>query len=281
MKKTLIYALFPCLLNQYSFTMLMPYGISFFKEISNEAKQNESALNHSNLKKAITKLKNKNLSKEDYKWTNLFFRASSIPNLMQQMLEDGQNPNVQEITTLNTVLHEKAWIGDLESVQLLLNFQALPNLQNSVGNTPLMEAVRKNEIDEEIRRAIVMELLKAGADNGIKNNKQQKASDIAKINNLKKIARMIENYHGPTLKNLCIEFINDNRHFFSSKDWFKLPTSLEELFRICDNCEAENSSLNTLLRCGRCKDTYYCNRTCQKQAWPKHRAKCIEKTKGQ
>ncbi|KAF9729432.1 hypothetical protein PMIN02_002903 [Paraphaeosphaeria minitans] len=42
----------------------------------------------------------------------------------------------------------------------------------------------------------------------------------------------------------------------------------------CSTCTRPPPSGHSLLRCSRCKRTYYCSRTCQKQAWKTHKADC-------
>lgn len=41
--------------------------------------------------------------------------------------------------------------------------------------------------------------------------------------------------------------------------------------KICNACKKEDTEL---LRCGKCKQSYYCNIDCQKQDWATHRINC-------
>jgi hypothetical protein len=50
-------------------------------------------------------------------------------------------------------------------------------------------------------------------------------------------------------------------------------TTIEEIDRVyvpCDSCSSDFASL----RCSRCKTTVYCNASCQKTHWPKHKSEC-------
>ena len=40
-------------------------------------------------------------------------------------------------------------------------------------------------------------------------------------------------------------------------------------------CEYCHSHRDTLQRCGRCKSVFFCDRICQKRAWPDHKAACV------
>lgn len=48
---------------------------------------------------------------------------------------------------------------------------------------------------------------------------------------------------------------------------------------VCDNCGKNQSLLlNKLKRCQRCKAVFYCNRSCQKEAWKRHKKVCKDAT---
>ena len=48
------------------------------------------------------------------------------------------------------------------------------------------------------------------------------------------------------------------------------------LSTVCDNCNLINESeLEPLKRCTKCKWVYYCNRSCQKKAWKNYHEECI------
>ena len=49
---------------------------------------------------------------------------------------------------------------------------------------------------------------------------------------------------------------------------------------VCDNCNLINESeLEPLKRCTKCKWVYYCNRSCQKNAWKNYHEECIHDPK--
>ena len=45
--------------------------------------------------------------------------------------------------------------------------------------------------------------------------------------------------------------------------------------KTCSTCQSTNVEL---LKCTRCKTSYYCNVECQKQDWPKHKLICSKST---
>lgn len=45
----------------------------------------------------------------------------------------------------------------------------------------------------------------------------------------------------------------------------------QQAYKICGECGKTDEKL---LRCGKCKSEWYCDVTCQKKAWPKHKQVC-------
>nr|XP_045587401.1 transient receptor potential cation channel subfamily A member 1-like [Procambarus clarkii] len=73
----------------------------------------------------------------------------------------------------NTALHITAKLGFEKFVDLLLETGAPPDIQNNVGNTPVMEAVIKNKVN------CVKELIENGAVVSIKNNAKRSVLHLA------------------------------------------------------------------------------------------------------
>lgn len=234
----------------------------------------------------INGLINRNVDRQDPRWsTCLFSSILNYPDLVKKILKNGISPNIQQPVTLMTALHRTAFKCSLIDIKLLLEYNANPNILNADGETALMLAVtleNNNFIDEGRREKTVLLLLHANSDTTLVNNKGQTAADIARNNKLYCIADLIEHYpYHNSLKNQCIRFIKTHRSLYAKNDWDTLPTTLEELFRICNTCKAEKSPTNKLLVCGQCKKVYYCNRDCQKKDWHRHKDECEKSKKKQ
>mmetsp|Transcript_10090 Transcript_10090/g.21948 ORF Transcript_10090/g.21948 Transcript_10090/m.21948 type:complete len:612 (+) Transcript_10090:3378-5213(+) len=98
-------------------------------------------------------------------------------DVLQQLLEEGANPNEEDFRKHKTALHAAInalqWDGDGSErmVELLLEKGADVNARNNVGNTPLMEAALKGDEALEICRT----LLRHGA---LNNPKQEGANEF-------------------------------------------------------------------------------------------------------
>lgn len=111
--------------------------------------------------KSLSALKSKVQTEDDYKRTPLHsaleFEAEA--KVVEFLLSSGANPDAQDDNG-DTPLHYAAQNGDLESVRLLLNNKAKPNIINIYAKTPLAE-INSKQAKHPI--ALYEELLQAGA----------------------------------------------------------------------------------------------------------------------
>lgn len=57
--------------------------------------------------------------------------------------------------------------------------------------------------------------------------------------------------------------------------FFSLNDQGRHITKICNWCWAGyDTILNNAMRCGRCRNIYYCSSECQKKDWPNHRLNC-------
>jgi len=120
-------------------------------------------------------------------------------NATKLLLKNGANPNVQRIhgsqTAIDYYINNYFSLDKYEMVEIFLKYDADPNIQNELGNTPLHSCVILGEYE------MAKLLLKYGANPDIKNNDGNTPYELSKmggffgysISNQKKIADFIEN----------------------------------------------------------------------------------------
>ena len=78
-----------------------------------------------------------------------FICPTPSPSLqtMVCLLEHGADPNIPEPQNKTSVLHWACERGCLETVELLIKYNADVNMKDYYGNTPLMEACKQGHLD--------------------------------------------------------------------------------------------------------------------------------------
>lgn len=61
-----------------------------------------------------------------------------------------------------------------------------------------------------------------------------------------------------------------------AKDYLPNPTQNQAATETLHKCNLCKNTKGPLLKCGRCKKTSYCNATCQKSDWPRHKGECAK-----
>jgi ankyrin repeat protein len=124
-------------------------------------------------------------------------KNNSLNNILKEMKElpDFHGINLSGVNDKgafgNTPLHIAAIRGDIDAVQILLDYGAEINAQGEGGYTPLHEAVEQGHYD------IVELLFKNGSSVSIKNEDELTAIDLAKItadNNIIKLLKSSETF---------------------------------------------------------------------------------------
>lgn len=73
---------------------------------------------------------------------------------------------------------------------------------------------------------------------------------------------------------------NGRPDFYSKGYEFALnrPPDMDELRQtaVCSNCTRANTSAQPLRACMGCRQTFYCNKSCQHTHWPIHKPDCFE-----
>lgn len=136
---------------------------------------------------------------DNFGYTALHFacnRDGSTEGLIACLNIGGAELNAKETEQGNTALHFAAANGSFEKVKALVEAGAEINIQNVIGNTPLMAACIKDNV------RIVAYLISKGADFLEVNENDRDALAIASMHNNIGVARVLLRRINPTRKNL-------------------------------------------------------------------------------
>ena len=179
-------------------------------------------------------------------------------NIVEMLLDNGakvNRPCEYEIYSDSDCFLEKRYPihfacqqGHLDILRLFLAIEADIDIQANSGATPLYLACMHNKV------ALVKELLKAGANQDLKNIiYNNKPLDVA-------------------LKCGNTEVVEMLRHY---KKTGKNDTAKKKKLRKCEICDKTGK----FMKCSGCQKAYYCSVACQTKAWPTHKIKCKEETR--
>jgi len=168
------------------------------------------------------------------------------------LIERGANVN-HKTDLGSTPLHSAAACiapSRVEVLEYMLSKGALPDVQDTKGNTPSHFAAFRGNGD------FIPILLEAGADAAVKNEEGKTATE-----EFEKVREQAAADRAQELEAM-MQASSSNR-----------PA------RVCslESCANTESQSGTFKRCGRCKVKYYCSQRCQLQDWKLgHRGECKE-----
>ena len=174
-------------------------------------------------------------------------------NIVEMLLDNGAKVNrlfEYEIYSDSDCFLEKRYPihfacqqGHLDILRLFLAIEADIDIQANSGATPLYLACMHNKV------ALVKELLKAGANQDLKNIiYNNKPLDVA-------------------LKCGNTEVVEMLRHY---KKTGKNDTAKKKKLHKCESCD----KIGKFMKCSGCRKVYYCSVACQTKAWPTHKEVC-------
>jgi uncharacterized protein len=127
---------------------------------------------------------------DEYLRTSVHIAAvNKNPKYLISLLEKGGNPNKQD-ENMNTPLHYAAELSLTENVKILLENKAIVNTQNTHGNPPLWAAVYDSGGSIET----INILLEYGADPNIKNKAGKSSLDFARDIGFPQVVELLEKY---------------------------------------------------------------------------------------
>ena len=127
---------------------------------------------------------------DEYLRTSLHIAAANEDSkYLSLILEKQGDPNKQD-ENLNTPLHFATESSRTENAKILIKFQALVNIQNIHGNPPLWAAVYDSGGSIETIKV----LLEHGADPNVKNKTGKSSLDFAREIGFQQVVELIEKY---------------------------------------------------------------------------------------